>query len=331
MTYQSDPDSPPDSCFEPGNLRHLVPGNEGRCLDPRRTPIRVREIVPATGIFVVEILDFEDKGAHWELPFEAVSRFQFARGSVTASEGEVGHYEQAVQKFDRPLRIPSKDSARVESEARIAVLRQDAGRWLKTEPAAIRSSTSLDDLWRTGNSVLWNALTSYFTAIGLADIEDAFATQYVRNPESGELIKGHRIVLAELGLVSYLGKQVRDPVLFDGQWNKDRRSDHILYRLAFVRELFSRLGHSSVVLYRGFSCDGQPAVGHSATFVSATFNLDVASSHFEGRDRARTGVLIRQTVPIERLFMTCVETGQMNRQYREAEAVLLCDPANSLF
>ena len=33
-------------------------------------------------------------------------------------------------------------------------------------------------------------------------IEEAFAEQYVRNPNSGELVKGHAIVLAELGLVT---------------------------------------------------------------------------------------------------------------------------------
>jgi hypothetical protein len=321
----------PDSCFEPGDLRYLMPGNEGRCLDPRRTPVRVLEIAPATGMFILEILDFEDRGARWELPFEAVRRFQFARGSVAANKGDIAAYKETVARFDRPLQIPAVDSDRANSEARIAVLRSEAAKWLDSESEALRSRTPADAMSLTDNAVLWNDLRSYFTAIGLADIEGAFAEQYVRNPESGELIKGHRIVLAELGLVSYVGKRVRNAALFDGEWAKERRSDHILHRLAFVRELFSRLGHSAVVLYRGFSCDGQPATDHNRTFVSATFDLDVATSHFAGRDRARTGVLIRQTVPIERLFMTCVETEQMNRQYREAEAVLLHDPANSLF
>ena len=40
------------------------------------------------------------------------------------------------------------------------------------------------------------------TEKGLWDIEEAFAEQYVRNPNSGELVKGHAIVLAELGLVT---------------------------------------------------------------------------------------------------------------------------------
>jgi len=95
--------------------------------------------------------------------------------------------------------------------------------------------------------------------------------------------------------------------------------------------LFERAGHLSVVLYRGFSCKGQPEVSKNTTFISATFSMDVAMSHFNSRDRSSTGVLLRQSVPIDRLFMTFLETAQMNRQYKEGEAVLLYDDANRVF
>jgi hypothetical protein len=65
--------------------------------------------------------------------------------------------------------------------------------------------------------------------------------------------------------------------------------------------------------------------------VSATFSLDVAMSHFNNRDPTSTGVLLRQPVPTARLFMTYLETAQMNCHYKEAEAVLLRDPANAIF
>ena len=65
--------------------------------------------------------------------------------------------------------------------------------------------------------------------------------------------------------------------------------------------------------------------------MSATFSFDVAMSHFNERDRATTGVLHRQSVPIERLFMSFLETAQMNRSYKEAEAVLLHDGENQIF
>ncbi len=136
-------------------------------------------------------------------------------------------------------------------------------------------------------------------------------------------------MLAELGLASYEGKQVRDPHLFNGSWSKQRRADHILHRLAFVRELFERFGHSSLVLYRGSSYRAQPH-WYRNSLISATFSLEVAMSHFNERDRTTTGVLHRQSVPVERLFMSFLETVQMNRPFKEAEAVLLHESRNGL-
>jgi predicted 2-oxoglutarate/Fe(II)-dependent dioxygenase YbiX len=37
---QFNPNMAPDSAFVPGTLKHLVVGNRGRLMDPRRTPIR---------------------------------------------------------------------------------------------------------------------------------------------------------------------------------------------------------------------------------------------------------------------------------------------------
>jgi hypothetical protein len=39
----------------------------------------------------------------------------------------------------------------------------------------------------------------------------------------------------------------------------------------------------------------------------------------------------RQIVSPDRLFMTFLETAAMNRQFKEAEAVLIGDPANRAF
>ena len=54
-------------------------------------------------------------------------------------------------------------------------------------------------------------------------------------------------------------------------------------------------------------------------------------SLFNDRNPESTGVLVRQSVPVERLFMSYLETEQMNRQYTEAEAVLLNDFSNEFF
>jgi hypothetical protein len=89
MIHQFNSDMAPDTDFLPGTLVHLVPGNRGRMLDPRRTPIQILALRPEFGTFVWEILDFEDRGAHWELPFEKVVRFQFARESLSASPDQL--------------------------------------------------------------------------------------------------------------------------------------------------------------------------------------------------------------------------------------------------
>jgi hypothetical protein len=61
--YQSDPDAAPDSELLPGEPRHLVAGNGGRLLDPRRTPVHVTAVSPELGFFEVEIDAFEDARA----------------------------------------------------------------------------------------------------------------------------------------------------------------------------------------------------------------------------------------------------------------------------
>ena len=63
--FQFNPDMAPDSDFESGELQHLVVDNLGRLLDPRRTPVRLVALHADTGMFEVELLAFEDKGAHW--------------------------------------------------------------------------------------------------------------------------------------------------------------------------------------------------------------------------------------------------------------------------
>ena len=333
MVYQFNPDMLPDTSFHPGNIKYLVPGNEGRLLDSRRTPLRVLDVKRTSGFFVVEILDFEDKGARWELPLERVDRCQFAQGSAEASKSDIVLYREIITRLDRPLIIPADPHHQKTSETKINSLREDVGSWLENKSEFLSSGATLDFSGKTSSPpALWSDLMHYLKVKGLWDVEEAFAVQFVSNPNSGELVKGHCIVLAELGLVSFEGKQVRDPDLFSGLWSKQRRADHILHRLAFVRELFAHLGQQSVVLYRGFSCRGQPEARGNSSFISSTFSLDVALSHFNERERSSTtGVLLRQSVPIERVFMSFLETAQLNQQFKEAEAVLLYDSTNKIF
>jgi len=65
--------------------------------------------------------------------------------------------------------------------------------------------------------------------------------------------------------------------------------------------------------------------------VSATFSREVAEAHFAGGPRTQVAVMWRQAVPPARMFMTFLETAAMNARYREAEAILLAEPANRAF
>jgi len=65
--------------------------------------------------------------------------------------------------------------------------------------------------------------------------------------------------------------------------------------------------------------------------VSCTFSPAVAEAHFAGGPSTTCAVMWRQTVNPDRLFMTFLETAAMNRQFKEAEAVLIGDPANRAF
>jgi hypothetical protein len=323
MIHQFNPDMAADSDFTPGTLAYLVPGNRGRMLDPRRTPIQVLALRPEVGLFVCEVLDFEDRGAHWELPFEDVRWFQFEHASRCASPAELQELEAAVARFDRPLEIPRDPSARTLTLERLEKSLREAGRWLEAHSSFFRAGGRLGLSSRDGDPRLWADLESYLGTLGSWPIEETFARQFVSNPGAGECVKGHRIVLAELGLAEYRGKVMRDPELFAGSWSKRARADHILARLAFVHEVFTRAGVPEPVLYRGIATDNAPEQRRGTSFVSATFSREVAASMFEPAGGAPHGVLMRQRTPCSRLFMTYLETEPMNRQFREAEAVLL--------
>jgi hypothetical protein len=141
-------------------------------------------------------------------------------------------------------------------------------------------------------------------------------------------VKAHRVVLAELGLASFAGKVLRDPGSLDGAWKRERRTRHVVARLGFLRALFAGQGLDSVPLFRGIGLHGpfEKRRGHS--FVSATFHRPVAEAHFQD---GATALFLADRIGVERLFMTHLETAAMNRQFREAEAVLLEDPDAALF
>jgi hypothetical protein len=95
-------------------------------------------------------------------------------------------------------------------------------------------------------------------------------------------------------------------------------AEHVLARAGFVQAMW-RAAAPEVPLYRGVA-SAQRLEQRVDTLASATFSREIATSHFDSA-RARSAMLVRSRVPLDRLFMTFVKTAAMNRQFREAEAV----------
>ena len=322
--YASDPGAAPDSEFEPGELRHLVVGNRGRLLDPRRTPIVVTATLPNTGEFEVRIEAFEDAGARWRLPLDDVARFQFDRGGRSGEGDAVAELASAAARFGGELTVECDCAERERTLSRIAHERASLRERLDhVRPDPVRHVDA-----REGDPGLYALVEELMAERDLDDLERRFSTTFVSNPASGEFIKGHAIVLAELGLCPFRGKVVRDQALFEGAGTKKRRAEHIVVRMAFVHELFR---NETLVLYRGAAVDGLLPAAAPASFTSATFSRRVADEHFAGGPSTRTAVMWRQRVPAGRLFMTFLETREMSRRFKEAEAVLIGDPENRAF
>ncbi len=337
VIHAFDPAMAPDAEFVPGAPALLVPGNAGRLLDRRRTPVRVVAIDLETGTWICEVLAFEDRGARWALPFEAVTRFQFARSAALLDGPTRRRVRAAIRTFARDASMPLDRRASAHTARRIGKVRGDVAAWLEAESRFFAEGGTLDLRSRDGSPLLAADLEAFMRTRGLWDLERDFAAALVSNPGAGEIVKVHSMALAELGLAGFYGTVVRDPASLEAPWTMERRKEHIVTRLAFVREVFTRLGIAPLVLYRAISAEGPLDARRPRTLVHATFSLDVAMSLFgaapedgppNGGGSAR---LDRQAIPLERVFMTYLETAAMNRQFREAEAILLEDPGNPAF
>jgi hypothetical protein len=322
--YRSSPDPAPDEAYEPGTLAHLVPGARGRLLDPRRTPVSVVEVRPSMGFVLLRIEDFEDAGAIWEVPLEHAGHYQFELAGPRVGDADVAQMEAAIERFARVQTIEPDDAARAQTEARIADAQQEAARWLRAHSRFLASGRPLPSpAERRGDPDLVADLGAWLRGRDLWGMEDAFTRAFVSNPHSGEIVKGHRIVLAELGLAGYHGSIVRDPTTFEGPWSRERRAQHVISRLAFLRAAFAALGIVRLAVWRGASIEGRLAPRPGRTFISTSADEAVAREHFEGGKAGWTHVLVRQAVPVGQLFMTFHETAAMNGVFLEAEVVLL--------
>jgi hypothetical protein len=324
--YQHDPDAAPDSEFLPGELRRLVPGNRGRLLDPRRTPVHVISVSPETGFFEVEIDAFEDAGARWLVPLENVVSYQFAQGGATIDGPELEALREATARCDVQITVTAGLTAREHTAGRLQAEHARASDWLTAHgaPASFDPQPFIEDSSGWPQAQHW--LMDYLRSREVADLDERITSAYVSNPWASDLVLGHLVVLAELGLGPLTARAPRDPAIFEGAWSRPRRADHILARMGFARSLWGR-ARGEVMLYRGMAIQDHSATAGSpgrreSPLISASFSRRVAESHF-GWPGAEAAVLYRQRLAPERLLATFLETAAMNRQLREAEAVLL--------
>lgn len=182
-------------------VTHLIVGQTLYLRDPRNTPVKVASCIPETATFSVRVADFEDVGAEWVLPLWDVSKFRVATDAPQLSDSETAMLMQHIATFDRVTDIPITAAAREATELEIAKRQREIADALDRRGPDLPQDAEVLLSGRLACRPWSDALKDIMAQSGLADIDEAFATHYASNPHAGEIIKGHRIVLAELGLV----------------------------------------------------------------------------------------------------------------------------------
>ena len=327
--YESDPQQEDDSGFEPAAMEHLVPGNRGRLLDARRTPVSVVGVDPLRGSFIMRIEAFEDEGARWELGLEDLSNFQIERDARRAPSELVAELASARERFDRIVVIESDQGALASTLQGIADEQRAAAAALSALPAP--ETLDVYAARRRGEPQLMALLDRFLDQRGVAELDSAFARAFVSNPSAGELVKVHGMVLARLGLSSFADRVLRDPDELRAPWSWSLRRRHVIARLGFMWALWARWEIQRVTLFRAAAAEGPIEPNRPSSWTSATFSREVAEAHFEGGPRTIAAAMWRQRVPVERVFMSFLETPALNERFLEAEAILLGDRSGSSF
>jgi hypothetical protein len=250
--HQRDPNPRPDADFEGGELTP-APGNAGRMLIV--APIRVAALRPEIGSWICEVTAFEDQGASWTLPVESVAHFQFELGAARATPRSVEDLAEEVSRFATPLVIePDRECARA-TIAALAQRRIEAAAWLADHVPMLGRLAEPDHAQRRPPAVTVSSFETFMREQGLLEMDHALTRTYVSNPHSGEVVKGHLIVMAEMGIAPFHGTTVRDPATFAGEWRRERRVDHVLWRTAFLHAMLVAMGIEALDLHRGVSND----------------------------------------------------------------------------
>ncbi len=320
--HKNNPNMKSDSYYHPGCYSFLVKGNLCRLLDGRRTPGYIDGINFQEAMFTWRISDFEDKGESWVLPFSKIKRFQFEEGSKTITSEDVEFYQEREREFNVEYVVKADQNEIVKTnillkqiQSEVISLLGENKKLLKVLKTPVMSE---DDYSAISKSYL-----QFIKDKGYLEQEELTAKTMVLNPNSGEWIKGMLIALAELGLNDCYTSKVRSNSTFEGIGTMEQRKSYLLYRLGFVRAIFTIRGVNEVRLYRGMSTEHH-WTNSDKSLLSMSFSFDVASSFASlDTDRFKTGYILKMEVDCSHLFMTCLETKELNERYKESEAIIL--------
>ena len=322
--HEYDENMRPDEEFVEGDYCYLVAGNKCRLLDGRRTTGVIEEYFEESGMFKWRITKYEDEGKCWKLPAEDIKRFQFEKDSKKLGPKSISDIRAAVRKYNSKITIEASNEDREKTQNIIAETKGQAKDWLQENSKFLKENDDIDFTRKEGYESLYQDIKNYMKDHNLLEQEDLTTNSFVLNPASGEWVKGLKIMLAELGLVTYKGKKIRTDDIFKGAGNKLMRRKYIINRLAFLQALFELLAIEEVILYRGMSTE-KGWIEKDRTFLSCTFNREVAEAFccMERDSKYKNSYIVKMTYPIDKLFLTFFETAEMNNQYQEAEAIVL--------
>lgn len=318
--------SPSPCRLRGAELCDLVIGQLLWLRDPRQTPVEIIGLEMQTATLILRILDFEDAGQSWALPFWDIRKFVVEIEAPRLSPSDVALMEARVAVLNRRTEIPVVASERERSVRRIATFETELVDWLGRESIALPGVAP--DSFEEGQTLplLAGALQGWMEHCAVAGLEQAFVQDFVSNPHAGETVKAHRMVLAELGLCPYDGETLRNEQFLTGVGNSEQRAIHILARLAFVRVCFRNMGLVRLPLYRVIYAEKALEAPRNTGFVSTTFSRAVADRFFRAGKTKGHAAMLWHRVEVDRVFMTCLETSRLSQNYNEAEAIVIFDP-----
>ncbi|AUD64567.1 hypothetical protein BK011_02310 [Tenericutes bacterium MZ-XQ] len=313
-----------DALYTKGTLKYLVKDNPCVLLDGRRTPGIIEDIDMESGMFTWRILDFEDKGKCWELPFEDISQFQFLDDEKYSDKDVIRLYEDIIKQKKIELNIKIDIDTQKQTFKNITKIKEDIIAWMNKESKYFKSYDKLDWSMKKGSPLLSEDLKRYLDNEHLLYLEDETTSNFCLNPHSGELIKGMIICLAELGLVNYQGFEVRKKSTFTKPYEKETRKRYLMHRLAFVQAMFEKAHQKELTVYRGMTSE-QTFKSFERPLISTTAHLESTKAFFDEtiHPKHKSAYLLKLNMPVSQILMTYLETPAFSHQYLEQEVIIL--------